>query len=61
MKNAFVRDRCRVPDSEGWKNTPCRRIQSRQLAEWRIARRASPSLVRPPVTLRRSCQNSSSG
>jgi hypothetical protein len=35
--------------------------QGRQVAVSRITRRARVSLVRPPVTLSRSCQNSSSG
>ena len=61
MKKALVRDRCSVPDSDGWKRTPWRRIQSRQLDEARITSRASFSSVAPPVTFSRSCQNSSSG
>ena len=36
-------------------------IQGLQVAEWRIAKRARCSSVKPPVTLSRSCQNSSSG
>jgi starch phosphorylase len=36
-------------------------VQGRQVEESRITRRARVSSVRPPVTLSRSCQNSSSG
>jgi hypothetical protein len=36
MKKALVRLRCSVPDSDGWKRTPCRRIQSRQRDDSRI-------------------------
>jgi hypothetical protein len=41
MKNALVRLRCSVPDSDGWNRTPWRRIQSRQVDDSRITRRAS--------------------
>jgi hypothetical protein len=61
MKNALVRATWSAPDSGGWNRTPWLRIQSRQLEDARITSRASRSSVRPPVTLSRSCQNSSSG
>jgi hypothetical protein len=61
MKKALVRLRCSVPDSDGWKRTPWRCIQPRTWCESRMTRRASASVVRPPVTFFRSCQNSSSG
>ena len=61
MKNALVRAVCSAPDSDGWKRTPWLRIQGRQVDDARITSRASASSVRPPVTLSRSCQNSSSG
>jgi hypothetical protein len=59
-EEALVRARCSVPESGAWKWTPWRRIQSRQVDDARIAMRASASLVRPAVTLSRSCQYSSS-
>ena len=45
MKNALVRAVCSAPDSEGWKRTPWRTIQGRQVAEARITSRASASSV----------------
>ena len=61
MKKALVRATCKVPESGGWKRTPCFTIHGRQVAEARIAIRASRSSVMPPVTFSRSCQYSSSG
>ena len=40
MKKALVRATCSAPDSDGWKCTPCLRIQSRQVDEARMVRRA---------------------
>src|SRR4029453_8536651 len=61
MKNALVRAVCSAPDNDGWKRTPCCCIHGRQVDDARIKRRASASLVAPPVTFSKSCQNSSSG